>query len=143
MDLAFNFIGHPTYGVSFRGYEADIPLSEFSSANAIMPLFVIPKGSTIVSVKAFVSQETKSGNVAIDIGTYGITSTGGIGAAIDGDALFDGITVTSSSAAGAVLAKAATANGLQVTQDVLIQAAGTVTVAATDGIVHVEVITLP
>lgn len=142
MDLTFDCIGNPGYGVSFRNYVANIPLANFTTTALTQTLFVIPKGATVVSAKAEVTEET-DGSVAMDIGTYAITTAGAVGSAIDADDLYDGIAVTSSSDQGTILAKAATALGIQLTQDAVVQAVATITTAATKGTVRIEVVTIP
>lgn len=140
MDLAFDYIGHPGYGVSTNIYEATIPLKDVTTT--AIPLFVIPKGSTVLAVKTYLADEA-DGTVTVNIGTYNIADTGAVGTAIDADGLVAAAEVTADTAVGTVYAKAATANNLQFTQDVVVQVvASDVTKAATKGSIRIEVATL-
>ena len=143
MELTFNPIGAPAYGTAFRSYIATIPLKDLGVANNTLPLFVIPKGSTIVAVK-LVCTEDSNGGGSIDIGTYKITN-GAVGAVVDADALYVGAAYAATTKFGDLFAKAATATNTQVTEDVVIQvSAKTVTEgsAATKGALQLEVVTL-
>jgi hypothetical protein len=143
MELTFKPIGAPAYGTAFRSYIATIPLKDLGTANNTLPLFVVPKGSTIVAVK-LVCTEDSNGAGTIDIGTYNITN-GAVGTAIDADALYAAAAYATTTKVGDLLAKAATAIGTQVTADVVVQAsAKTVTEGSvpTKGALQLEVVTL-
>lgn len=154
MELTFNPIGAPAYGTAFRSYIATIPLKDLGAEDNTLPLFVIPKGSTIVAVK-LVCTEDSNGAGSIDIGTYKITN-GAVGTAVDADALYAAsayaVTTydnygkpTGGTYVGTLLNKAATATNTQMSEDVVIQvSAKTVTEGSvpTKGALQLEVVTL-
>lgn len=143
MELTFKPIGAPAYGTAFRSYIATIPLKDLGTVGKTLPLFVAPKGSTIVAVK-LVCSEDSNGAGSIDIGTYKITN-GAVGTAIDADALYAAAAYATNTTVGALLSKASTAIGTQVTEDVVIQvSAKTVTEGSvpTKGALQLEVVTL-
>lgn len=142
MELTFNPIGAPAYGTAFRSYIATIPLKDLGVAGNTLPLFVIPKGSTIVAVK-LVCTEDSDGVGTVDIGTYGITDGGAVGAVVTATALYSAAAYADTDKVGTLYAKAATAIGTQVATDVVIQAsAKAVTTAAKKGALQLEVVTL-
>lgn len=142
MELTFKPIGNPAYGTAFRSYIATIPLKDLGTEGKTLPLVVVPKGSTVVAVKLTCTEET-NGAGTIDIGTYGITSAGAVGSAVDADVLYAAAAYATTNKVGDLIAKAATATGLQTATDVVIQAsAKTATTAATKGAFLLEVVTL-
>ena len=142
MDITVEMIGSPAYGTSIRTYRAKVPLTAFVTANDAKALFAFPAGTTILAAKCQVLEAT-DGSVALDVGTYAVSTTGGVGTAVDADAIVAGGAITSATAEGAYLAVASTAHGAQMTADVIVQAtAKTVTTAATKGTVYIEVATL-
>ena len=143
MELTFNPIGAPAYGTAFRSYIATIPLKDLRVAGNTLPLFVVPKGSTIVAVK-LVCTEDSNGAGSIDIGTYKITN-GAVGTANDADALYAAAAYATTTKVGDLFAKAATATNTQMSEDVVIQvSAKTVTEGSvpTKGALQLEVVTL-
>lgn len=144
MELKFDMIGRPAYGTAFRTYEANIPLKKFTAASIALPLFVIPKGATVVAVKATTTEKTDASGLTVDVGTYAIAD-GAVGAVVDADALYAAAApATTDTNVGGIIAAASTAKGLQTTQDVVVQAVSkAVTAAGTKGILRVEVVTLP
>lgn len=142
MELSFNTIGAPAYGAAFRSYIATIPLKDLGTAGKALPLFVVPKGATIVAVK-LVCSEDSNGAGSVTVAPYGITSAGAVGTAIENGELYKAKTYATTTKFGDLLAKEATAIGTQMTADVVIQAvAATATTAATKGALQLEVVTL-
>jgi hypothetical protein len=142
MELTFNPIGAPAYGTAFRTYIATIPLKDLGTESKTLPLFVVPKGSTIVAVK-LVCTEYSDGAGTVTVAPYGITAAGAVGTAITDGELYKTKTYAVTTKVGDLLAKEATAIGTQMTADVVIQAvAASVTTAATKGALQLEVVTL-
>ncbi len=142
MELTFNPIGAPAYGTAFRSYIATIPLKDLGAEGNTLPLFVVPKGSTIVAVK-LVCSEDSNGAGTVTVAPYSITTAGAVGTAVTGGELYKTKAYTATTKVGELLAKEATAIGTQMTADVVIQAvAATATTAATKGALQLEVVTL-
>lgn len=97
-------IGVPGYGANVSYYVADIDITEVTTTGKVYPLFVVPKGVTIIGAKATTVDSLSTGGTApsYKVGTYAITDTGTTGAAfVDGAA--DVFATLTTGAAGSVV----------------------------------------
>lgn len=140
MELQFKPIGSVGYAGGMRGYSAEVPLKSLTSTSVSLPLFVMPKGSTVVACKGvFTEASDSAASAALDVGLYKLTSDGTIGVAVDADALF-AATAVGGKDAETIASPAATAHGLLLTEDCVVCAApSAVTTAPKAGVLRVEV----
>lgn len=143
--IAFDILGTSGYASAVSAYEAEVPLADLTATTVKLPLFVIPKGATIIAAKATVLEapDASASGLTLDVGTYKIAEDGSLGAAIDADALFAAAALTGVEA-GDVVAPAATAHGALTTEDSAIVAVPkAVTTAAKEGKALIQVWTMP
>lgn len=133
--------GTPGYTCAERTYRATVPLKDFAAANAVLGLFVVPAGSTVIAAKAYL-EEAPDVTISVSVGTHAIATNGGIGDAVDADMFYAATEFTTASVAGDIIAAAATAKA-QVTTDVIVTATATaLTTAAAEGKLFVELTTI-
>lgn len=143
----FKILGTTGYGSALRTFEARIPLADLAAAdNTQLPLFIIPKGTVTVAVRATVNDPVQSGaNATLKVGTFKIAD-GALGTAIDDDGLFSAVALAGK-VAGDVVAPAATAHGAMATEDAAVVAtlvaASSSPVAPTEGEILIEMWALP
>lgn len=141
--INFEILGTTGYTSALRTFVARVPMAALTATTVKLPLFIFPKGTIVVGCRATVTQAADAAAaVTLDVGTYKITD-GDVGAAIDADALYAASNVADA-AEGAILAAAATAHGMTVTEDAAVVAVPkAVTTAATEGEVLIEVWAVP
>lgn len=142
--INFEILGTTGYTSALRTFVARVPMAELTATTVKLPLFVLPKGTIVVGCRATVTQaaDTAADAVTVDVGTYKIAD-GAVGAAIDADALYAAAAIADA-AEGTILAAAATAHGMTVTEDAAIVAVPkAVTTAPKEGELLIEVWAVP